>query len=166
MLDDKKWVKLNNFPRSIFQIGEVFEINNVLYIVGYEGISTLKNEFYKFPSNKFYCRSSCRIGNNILVISCNKIKSKLFNKITKQWSNVNVRTKRKDFDVVHYLNKVWILGGREPYSDRTFCFSDAENTIKIFDPHNKTEELSPIKMIQARTAFKVIVYNNKLFVFG
>ena len=40
------------------------------------------------------------------------------------------------------------------------------NTIEIHDPVSKTTSLSPFKMIQSRKDHKVIVYNNKLYVFG
>ena len=168
MLDDKKWVELNSFPGSIFQIDGVFEINNVLYVVSYEGVSTLNNDFYKYPSVMFHCFSSCKVENNILLIGSYKQKSKLFNTTNKQWSDVDVKTNRKDYDVVYYLNQFWIVGGREDIREKNGLHRRfyALNTTQIFDPVNKTEVLSSVEMIQARRDHKVIVYNNKLFVFG
>ena len=93
------------------------------------------------------------------------MKSKFFNTINKQWSDVNVKTNRKDFDVVHYLNQVWIVGGLGRDDDghgKYIMF----NTIQTYDLVNKTTSLSPVKMVQARKGHKVIVYKNKLFVFG
>ena len=40
------------------------------------------------------------------------------------------------------------------------------NTVEIYDPVRKTTPLSQIKMQQARRNHKVIVYKDKLFVFG
>ena len=167
MLDDKKWVKINKFPDSVGKIYGIYEINNVFYVVGEEGILTLNNEFYKFPSYKnYYWYTSCLVGNNILLIRekyDRDLESKLFNTINKQWSNENIKTRRREFDVVNYLNKVWIVGGEERNDDGKYKIL---NTIQIYDPVNKTTSLSPVKMIQARKDHKVIVYNNKLFVFG
>ena len=161
LLDEKKWVKINKFPGYIPNVFGIHEINNVFYVVGQQGISTLNNEFYKFPSYKC-CRISCQVGNNILFVSDNS-ESKLFNTISKQWSNVNIETKRTCFGVAHYLNQVWIVGGSERDDDgkyKTF------NSIQIYDPNNNTFSLSPVKMIQARNLHRIIVYKNKLFVFG
>jgi len=170
LLEEKKWVQIKKFPESVGRIRSIHEINNAFYVVGKKGISTLNNEFYKFPSNKDYnWRTSCQVGNNILVIRKNygddeKVVSKFFNTVNKQWSDVNIETKRIGFDVVHYLNKIWIVGGEERDDDEE-NYKDL-NTIQIYDPVNKTISLSPIKMIQARRCHKLIVYNNKLFVFG
>ena len=115
MLDEKKWVKINKFPESVGHICSIYEINNEFYVVGEKGISTLNNNLFYFPSNYYYnwC-ASCQVGNNVLFIrtkSEDYVESKLFNTVSKQWSDVNIETKRKGFDVVHYLNKVWIVGG-------------------------------------------------------
>ena len=160
MLDDKKWVKLNNFTESVGDIGGIYEINNVCYVVGGNGISTLNNNFYKFPSNEDHFRlTSCRVGNNILVIrEFHGVEGKLFNPTSKQWSDVNIETRRTCFSVAHYNNKVWIVGGSDNFK--------TTNTIQIYDPNINTFSLSPIKMIYARRFHKMIVYKNKLFVFG
>ena len=165
LLDEKKWVKINDFPKSVGEICGIHEVNNVFYVVGKKGISTLNNEFYKFLSSKNYdwC-TSCRVGNNILLIRTKyNADLKLFNTVDKQWSDVNIETNRLYFDAVHYLNKVWIVGGQERDNKGNFY---KLNTIQIYDPVNKATSLSPIEMIQARCGHEVIVYNNKLFVFG
>jgi len=165
LLDEKKWVEINKFPESVGRIYGIHEINNVCYVVGKNGISTLNNTFFKFPSDidNAYC-TSCQVKNNILVILKSLyiddyIESKLFDPINKQWSDVSIKTNRVYFDIVHYLSKVWIVGGREHTNE-------ALDTIQIYDAVNKTTSLSPVKMIQARRNHKVIVYNNNLFVFG
>jgi len=162
LLDEKKWAEINKFPKLGF-INGIYEINNVFYVVEDQGISTLNNEFHKFPLNKNISSCwSCRVGNNILVVGSiwnSDRESKLFDPINKQWSGVSISTKRYNFVVVHYLNKVWIVGGRERANE-------ALDTIQIYDAVNKTTSLSPVKMIQARRNHKVIVYNNNLFVFG
>jgi len=160
LLDEKKWAEINKFPKSVGNICGIYEINNVIYVVDDQGISTLNNEFYKFPSKYYWC-TSCRVGNNILVGDMwnSEVESKLFDPINKQWSGVSISAKIEEFCPVHYLNKVWIFGGWE----RDY---EALDTIQIYDPVNKTTSLSPVKMVQARTFHKVIVYNDKLFVFG
>ena len=160
LLDEKRWIKLNKFPQTVGWIRGMFEINNVFYVVGEKGISTLNNDFVKFPTNKEYnwC-ATCRVGNSILVVRYYDGvdgESKLFNPINKQWSDI--RIKRRDFDVVYYLNKVYIVGGG--------CGRQVFNSIIIFDPVTNSQVSSPIKMIQARKRHKVIVYKKKLFVFG
>ena len=166
MLDEKIWIKLNKFPQSVGDIHEIVEINNVFYVIGSEGISTLNNDIYKFPSNKYYdvCET-CLVGNNILVV-CNEkwydynddVESRLFNPINKQYSNVDIRTDRRYFGFVYYLNNIFIVGGwngRQPL-----------NSIEVYDPVTKTQALSPIKMNEARSYHGVVVYKKKLFVFG
>ena len=172
MLDEKKWVEINKFPESVGSIHGIFEVKNVFYVAGIKGISTFNNEFYKFPSDivpvhKYFnrCRS-CRVENNILVVRQiyrSDVVSKLFNPISKQWSDVKIKTTRNLFDVVHYLNKVWIVGGRQLENDGNY---KERSTIQIYDPVNKTTSLSQIEMIQARSSHRVVVYKNKLFVFG
>ena len=142
----------------------MFEINNVFYIVGRKGISTLNNEFYKFPSNKEYnwCYT-CRVGNNILVYYDDHVENSLFNPINKQWSDANIKINRMSFPVVYYLNKIWIIGGQQRDDDgkwKTF------NTAEIYDSVAKNQILAPIKTIQPRSRHRVIVYKNKLFLFG
>ena len=167
MLDDKKWEEINKFPDSVGYITGLHEINNVFYVVGVKGISTLNYEFHEFPPISYNCcYTSCRVGNNILVIGevfHNNVESRQFNLTSKQWSDVNIETKRESFVVVNYLNKVWIVGGEERDDDRKY---KTFNTIQIYDPVNNTFSLSPLKMIYARCFHKVIVYKNKLFVFG
>ena len=129
----------------------------------------MNDEFYKFPSNKDYdyC-ASCRVGNNILVVLATPggVESNFFNTISKQWSYENVKTKRHSFEAVHYLDKVWIVGGWNYVDGGNKNTRQMFNTIQIYDPVNKTTFLSPVKMIQARHNHKVIVYKNKLFLFG
>ena len=167
MLDEKKWVELNKFPEPVILIRGMFEINNVLYIVGYNGISKLNNEIYKFRSNKLYdwC-ATCRVGNNIIVVCENyngDVESSLFNPINKQWSDANIEIKRDLFTVVYYLNKVWIIGGCERGDDE---FEKTVNTVEVYDPVTQNQILAPIKLNEARYDHRVIVYSNKLFVFG
>ena len=141
----------------------MFEISDVFYVIGTKGISTLNNEVYKFPSNKEYdwCETY-RVGNNILVV-CKEnyyadVESRLFNQITNQWTDVDIRTKRRtNFAVVYYLNKIFIVGGWDG--------RQALNSIKVYDPVSKTE-VSLIKMNEARYDHKVIAYKKKLFVFS
>ena len=147
----------------------MFEINNVLYFVGQKGISTLNDEVHKFPSNKEYgwC-STCRVGDNIFVVSKyydddNKVESSLFNPINKQWSDANIKIKRKKIALVYFLNKVWIIGGYKRDDDGT---RKKLNTVEVYDPVTKYQVLAPIKMNEARSSHKVIVYKNDLFVFG
>ena len=143
----------------------MFETYNVFYVVDDKGISTLNNEVYKFPTNKEYYRcATCRVGNNILVIGSygnSYAESSIFNAINKQWSVANIKIKRELFAVVHYLNKVWIIGGKKHDRNRKRL-----NTVKVYDPVRKNQILSPIKLNEARSDHKAIVYKNKLFVFG
>ena len=147
---------------------DIFEINNICYVVGHAGISTLTNECYKFPSNTdyFYC-SSCLVGNNILVLCVRGIftgvESFLFDPNNKQWSGGDIETEKDKFAVVEYLNKICIVGGMERGNDGNTVI---HNKIEIYDTVNKTPVLLPIKMIQARCYHRVIVYKNKLYVFG
>ena len=163
LLDENRWIKLNKFPKSVSYICGILEINDDFYVIGSKGISTLNNEVYKFPSNKQYgCCATCRLGNNIFLV-CKKnyyddVESRLFNPITNQWSDVNIETERYYFPVVYYLSKVYIVGGNDSRQKL--------NSIEVYDPVSKTQDLVPIKMNEARSSHKVIVYNNKLFVFG
>ena len=52
LLDEKRWIKLNQFPKAVGRTYKTFEKNNTFYVVGIKGISTLKKEVYKFPSIK------------------------------------------------------------------------------------------------------------------
>ena len=164
MLDEKRWTKINKFPESVGFVRGMFEINNIFYVIGSKGISTLNNEVYKFPSNKQYTWCAiCRVGSNILVICKEKyyyddVESRLFNPINCKWSDVDIKTERMYFTVVYYLKKIFIVGG--------WVGSQALNSIEVYDQVTKTQVLSPIKMNEARCAHKVIVYKKKLFVFG
>ena len=171
MLGAKKWVKINKFPKSLDSIRGVFEIENTLYIVRKKGISSMKNNTYQFLSDEWIGMSSCEwgswetsclVGNCILKIymkDYDRCESTLFNTNNKKFSELKILTNRKYFGVIHYLHKVWIVGG----DDRNHKKLD---TIQTFDLINKTTSLPPIKMIKGRCAHKVIVYNSKLFVFG
>ena len=156
---------MNEFPHSVSYIRGILEINNDFYAVGTKGISTLNNKVYKFPSSKVYewCET-CRVGNNIFVACIDKevyydrCESKLFNPINDQWSDVDIRIKIKAFAVVYYLNKIFIVGG--------WNGMQTLNSIEVYDPFSKTQQVLPIKMKQARYGHKVIVYKMKLFLFG
>ena len=153
--------KLGNFQPLDQTLG-IFEINNIFYAVGRYGITTIPpdNKFYKFPLNKRngWCET-CKYEDQILFID-DEGRGNLFNPINKQWSDTNVKTERLNFAVVYYLNKVYIVGGSDCSGWQTL------NSIEVYDPVSKTQVLSPIKMNEARCCHKVIVYNNKLFVFG
>ena len=168
LLDEKRWVKLNKFPESVGRINNIFEIKNTCYVVGSKGISTLNNEFYKFPSNKeyYWCITPCLVENNILVVSKENyydddVANSLFNPINKQWSDANIKINRKQFTLVYYLNKVWIIGGYEDDGNWKTL-----KTVEVYDPVAKSHVYAPIKMNEERSSHKVIVYKNKLFVFG
>ena len=167
LLDEKRWIKSNKFPESVSLIYNIFEINNTCYIVGTKGISTINNEFYKYSSNKeYYWCATCRVGNNILVVCYNilddEVGSSLFNPISNQYIDVNIKTKRKHFAVICYLNKVWIIGGRERDDGQWKTL----NTVEVYDPVTKNQIPVPVKMNEARLDHSAIVYKNKLFVFG
>ena len=129
---------------------EIFEINNVFYVVCKKGILTLKNKVYKLPSNKKYdwC-ATCLIENNIFVVRSKyggeDVEGSLFNTTSKQWSDANVKTKRKYFTIVYFLKMVWILGGSERDENGKLRKLDS---IITYDPATKTQNLSPIKMMQ------------------
>ena len=169
LLDEKKWVQINKFPKSVGKIFGVFEINDVFYVVGRKGISTLNNEFYEFPTDIFYSWSqSYQIGNNILIFrtlhDLKFLEFKLFDSVIKQLIDVDIKVKRIFFDVVYYLNQLWIIGGSKPVEagKKHLVFK----TIQTYNLITKTTSLSPVKMIQARFGHKVIVYKDNLFVFG
>ena len=169
LFDEKRWIKLNKFPESVGRISGIFETSNTCYVVGTKGISTLNNEFYKFPSNKIYdwC-ATCRVGSNILVF-CNEMygnvdgESKLFNTINKRWSDANINIKRKSFAVVYYVKKVWIIGGYERVDDGKW---KTLKSVEIYDLVKEKQILVPIKMNKARSSLSAILYKNNLFVFG
>ena len=167
LLDNKKWVKLNEFPESVDKICGFFEINDVFYIVGNKGISALNENIFKLLFKKHYAWcTSCQVGNKILVVFsnyCEYVKSILFDPVKKQWSDVNIKTERKGFDVVEFRNQVLIVGGLGYDEDGNYEYL---NTIQVYDPIKKVTFLSSIKMIQHRYHHKVIVYNNSIFVFG
>ena len=111
---------------------------------------------------------TCQVGNTILV-TCkdlfdDDVKSKLFNPISAQWIDVDIKVKRKHFSVVEYFGAIWIVGGERGGKDGKF---QNLNWIEVYDPVSKSfKVLRSTKMIQARSGHKVIVYKNKLFVFG
>ena len=45
VLDNKKWIKLYKFPDSVVYIHDIFESDNVFYVVSNRGISTINDEF-------------------------------------------------------------------------------------------------------------------------
>ena len=106
--------------------------------------------------------TSCRVGNSILVFCIENfdgyVECKLFNPVNKQWNYVDIETKQNWFAAAKHLNKVWIIGGRNP--------SKILDTIEIYDPVDKTHELLPTNLIQGRWGHRVVVYKNKLYVFG
>ena len=173
LLDDRKWVKINKFPQSVGDICDIYEINNRVYVVDTKGISTLDNEFYKLPSGREYSLCfSCLAGDDLLVFrECyEKPFCKLLDTKNKKISDFSFQTimqqETKVFAVVYYLNQFWIIGGKEPnYYDKDNC-PEPVNTIQIYDPILNTTSLSPLRMVQARSNHQVIVYKDKLFVFG
>ena len=171
LLDDKKWVKFNKLPSSVGKIWKIHQIDNEFYTIGNKGISTFNDEFYEFSkiNKKYYWwHTSCVVGTDMLIFRksfekesfCNG-KAKLFDTNSKKFIDFNIKTKRAHFAVVCYLNKLWIIGGK--LFDKTH---ELFNTIQVFDPVTKTQLLSPVEMTQARTDHRVVVYKNKLFVFG
>ena len=76
---------------------------------------------------------------------------KLLDTKSKQISDLIVETNRSSFAAVEFLNHLWIVSG---------------DGILVYDPVNKIQFLSPVEMVQARSDSRVIVYKNKLFVFG
>ena len=155
-IENKTWSKLGiTVGRKVLNI---FEINNTCYFVGCEGITTMPSgkQYYKFPWN-FFTASKVkglillfeRYGNNIF-----------FDTINKKWGETIIRTKRSGFSVVEFLGKVWIVGGCERGRGKIL------NTTEVFDPVTLTMTLSQVEMVQARCWHKVIVYNDKMFVFG
>ena len=176
MSDEKRWIKSIKYPHSVGWAGasRIFEINSICYVVGTKGVLTLNsdftyfNEFYKFPLDKKYADvAACRVGNKIFVVYYgrhgNYKEIKLFNTINKQWIDAKIKIKRKFFAVVYYLNKVWIIGGRERVDDGNW---KRLNTVEVYDPVGNNLSLAPTKMNQTRSSHSVIVYKNKLFVFG
>ena len=121
LLDEKKWVKIKKFSESVGIIFGIHEINNVFYVIGAKGISTLNNEFYEFPPDNCYSwRQSYKIGNNILIFRTQQTLDlkffdfMLFDSVNKQLIDVDIKVKRIFFDVVYYLNQLWIIGGSKP----------------------------------------------------
>ena len=172
LIDDKKWVRINNYPQLVGEIFGIYEINNKVYVVDKKGISTLDNEFYKLPLDlrNIFC-ATCQAKNNILVYrdTYSDPFCKLLDTKNKKVVDFSFQTTRKPensyFAVVHYLNQFWIIGGIEYYGNEYGGFKPV-NKIQIYDPVSKTTSLSPVKMIQARIGHSVIGYNDKLFVFG
>ena len=169
LLDEKKWVKINNFPQTVGGINGVFEINNALHVVGENGISTIDNQHYKLPPNENLDEldASCLVANDILVFGKTynlKLESSLFNTANKRWSDwCKIETRREEFAAVEFQNKVWVVGG---FGINEEGYQGALDTIQVHDPVKKTTFKSTVKMLQARKSHKVVAYNNKLFVFG
>ena len=162
LLDENKWVEVNDFSDELEtsngKLTAIYEIENEIYLIGLYGISTLNSEVYKFPQDDYYeVKTSCRIGNNLLVVreygeeSFIAIDFKLLDTESKQVSDILVETDRTNFTAVEFLNHLWII---------------SQKGILVYDPVNKIQYLSPVEMVQARRDSKVIVYKNKLFVFG
>ena len=173
LLDDKMWVRINNYPQLVGKICGIHEINNKVYVVDKKGISTLDNDFYKLPSNTRYgfC-TSCLAGDKILVYRNNyddpDFECKILDLKNKEVVDCNLirgNNYSTCFAIVHYFNQFWIIGGKED-NDENYGCSEPVNKIRIYDPVSKTTSLSPVKMIQARYEHRVIVYKKKLFVFG
>ena len=171
LLDDKMWVRINNYPQLVGKICGIHEINNKVYVVDKKGISTLDNDFYKLPSNTRYgfC-TSCLAGDKILVYRNNyddpDFECKILDLKNKEVVDCNLirgNNYSTCFAIVHYFNQFWIIGGLE---SNNADYLERINTIQIYDPVSKTTSISPLKMIQARSGHKVIVYKEKLFVFG
>ena len=173
LLDDKKWVRINKYPQLVGDICGIYEINNKVYVVDAKGISTLDNEFYKLPMGYDYCLCfSCLAGDNILVSLkfheepfCKLLDTK--NKTVVDFNFQIIRQQKTSyFAVAYYSNQFWIIGGREPNYDNEYICPEPVKTIQIYDPISNTTSLSPLKMVQARSDHQVVVYNDKLFVFG
>ena len=161
-LKHKTWSELN-FPSGKEITYGTFEINKNCYFV-------CRDEIFKIPSTQHFYKlhpslkilNACRFKDQILLFGSSG-KGFLFNPINKQLSTTNINVERYYFTAVEYLDKVWITGEFEFHS---LASCKKLNTIQIYDPSNKTTSLSPIEMIQARSHHKLIVYKNKLFVFG
>ena len=98
----KKWLKINDFSDSKHKI-----LDDEIY-----GISTLNNELYKFSADGYYeYKTSCRIGNNILVVRKNSerfsgfLELKLLDTKSKQVSDLLIETSRRYFAIVEFLIK-------------------------------------------------------------
>ena len=175
MLGEQKWIEISDFfsePKILYgEITATHEVENVFYVIAPYGISTLKNEEYLFPADKYVNYeyfTSCVIGNNILVVrqqseTRGTLEFKLFDTKSKQLSDLVIETSRYEFAIVEFLNQIWIVGGYGHVGSSKF---EQLNTVQIYDPVSKTHFLPSIEMAQARSDCKVIVYKNKLFVFG
>ena len=102
---------------------------------------------------------ACKFKDHILLFERNG-SGNLFDPINNKLSGTIIRTKRVSFSAVEFLDKVWIVGGYDCNSNTIL------NTTEVYDPVTKTMTLSQVEMVQARWGHKVIVYNNKMFVFG
>ena len=110
LIDDKKWVRINKYPQLVGDIRGIYEINDKVYVIDMKGISTLDNEFYKLPSvEKYYFRTSCLAGNNILVyrdVYLDPVCDMLETKKVIDFSFQIIRQQETClFAVVHYLNQ-------------------------------------------------------------
>ena len=176
-LNNNNWTISMKLTQLNVEVYGIFEIDNVCYVVNEDGISTVNQimtifepnyAVHKFPSNEGYdwC-ATCRVDSKILVICKDlfddDVESKLFDPINLQWIDVDIKVKRKHFAVVEYLGAIWIVGGERRGKDGKF---QNLNWIEVYDPVSKSKVLRSIKMIQARSGHKVIVYKKKLFVFG
>ena len=174
LLHGQKWVEISDFfdkPKILDgEITGIYEVENVFYVVGPYGISTLNNEQYLFPHDDYVNYeyfTSCVIGNNILIVrhvcfeSKGTLEFKLLDTKSKQVSDLLIETSRYGFAVVEFLNQVWIVGGH-----KGILQSEQLNTVQIYDPKYNALFLPQIELVQARSVCKLIVYKNKLFVFG
>ena len=125
----------------------------------------MNNELYKFSSSSCYeYIASCQVKKDVLIILedldvPNVLEYKLLDTKKRKISDGDIETGRRYFAVAYYLDKLWIIGG---------CSGKhrAIKTIQTFDLVTETLFFSPVKMIQARSDAKIIVYKNNLFVFG
>ena len=157
-IENKTWSKLGITVGG--KVLNIFEINNIFYVVGSQGITTMSpdKQYYKVPTDRIFFTAS-KVKGLILLFEHNG-NNCLFDPINKKWSETIIRTKRSGFSAVEFLDKVWIVGGYERDCNKIL------NTTEVYDPVTKTMTLSQVEMVQARRWHKVIVYNDKMFVFG
>ena len=115
-------------------------------------------QYHKFPFNETFFMAY-KFEDQILLFKRNG-DGNLFDPINNKLSETIIRTKREHFSAVEFLDKVWIVGGYERDCNKTL------NTTEFYDPVTKTMTLSQVEMVQSRSGHKVIVYDNKMFVFG
>ena len=80
-------------------------------------------------------------------------------------SNLNFEMSRTYFAAVEFNNQLWFVGSLMHIGDSNtedigpFGMTKLTiNTIQVYDPVNKIQFLSQIKMVKARSNSKVIVY--------